>query len=134
MVLFRQIFFQINNRSQKRCSKGIQFNYKKTRCLSSLNAFDQFVFNYGFELRNGSRHSSFGAVQMIQDIFKKIPVELKRFFRADSAYANMDIYNALLILQVSFAIALTEISYMPLLEKYGDNINIGFKRNSRLRT
>jgi hypothetical protein len=95
--------------------EGVAWNYKNLWCLDSQNAFDQYELCYGWHLRAGNTFSANGAEEMIDKIFSKVPKFYKRFFRADSAYANMKVYNALLIKNVQFAICLRENSWEPLL-------------------
>jgi hypothetical protein len=89
--------------------EGVEWNYKKFRSLSSQNLFDDKGLCYGFSLRNGAAHSSVGAVEMMENAFKIIPKSIQKFYVADSAYANEDIYNSLLNHNVNFAICLPEI-------------------------
>jgi len=100
----------------------VEWNYKKFRSLSSQNLFDDKGLCYGFSLRNGAAHSSVGAVEMMENAFKIIPKSIQKFYVADSAYANEDIYNSLLNHNVNFAICLTEIVWGSLLKNYGNKI------------
>lgn len=88
--------------------EGVEYNYDNRWCLSSQNAFDEKGFCYGWNLMNGSAHSHTGAVEMIEKIFKGVPKNNKRFFRADSAYGSHKIYNALITNGVHFGICLKE--------------------------
>ena len=88
--------------------EGVEWDYKNRWCLSSQNAFDELGLCYGWNLMNGSAHSSTGAVEMIENIFSKIPKDRPRYFRADSAYGTHNIYNALVAHNVGFAICLKE--------------------------
>ncbi len=97
--------------------EGVAWNYKDMWCLDSQNAYDQYGLSYGFHLRPGNTYSGNGAVSMIEQIFSRAPISMRRFFRADSAYGNMGIYNALINKNVSFVIALKENVYRPLLTK-----------------
>ncbi|MBI2522653.1 MAG: transposase [Bdellovibrio sp.] len=90
--------------------EGVEFDgHKKQLGLSSQNAFDQYGFCYGWDLRRGATHSSVGATNMIQKIFSIIPKDSPRYFRADSAYGNVETYNTLLAHDVKFAICLSEV-------------------------
>lgn len=102
--------------------EGVAFNYANLWCLDSLDAYDEYGLAYGFQLRPGNTYSSNGAEEMIYRIFRQIPRDVKKFFRADSAFAKLDVYNALLNADVKFAIALKENIYRSLLIKYGHNI------------
>lgn len=85
--------------------EGVAWNYKNQWCLDSQNAYDQFGINYGFRLRPGNTHSSVGSTELIYSIFSKAK-EMDKWFRADSAYANKNNYNALLSQGVKFAMPL----------------------------
>ena len=88
--------------------EGVKWNYKNLWCLDSQNAYDQFGYSYGFELRPGNTFSAEGSEVMIRKIFKKIPKNMKRYFRADSAYGRVSVYNELINANVNFAIVLRE--------------------------
>ena len=96
--------------------EGLAWNYKKEWCLDSLNAYDQYGLSYGFHLRPGSSYSGNDAEWMIGNIFKVCGYE-EKYFRADSAYGNLGVYNTLLNHKVKFAIALKENVYGSILEK-----------------
>ncbi len=102
--------------------EGVDWSYKNVRGLDSQNAFDEYGFSYGFDLRPGNTYSGNGAVEMIGKIFRAIPENLKRYFRADSAYSNLNIYNELLNKKVHFAICLKENVWGSLLDKYGNKM------------
>lgn len=88
--------------------EGLAWNYKNMWCLDSQNAYDQFGYSYGFDLRAGNTFSAEGSEVMIRKIFKKIPKRLNRYFRADSAYGRVTVYNELINANVKFAIVLRE--------------------------
>lgn len=88
--------------------EGVGWNYKNLWCLDSQNAYDQFGYSYGFDLRPGNTFSGEGSEVMIRRIFKKVPKNMKRYFRADSAYGRLSVYNELINANVKFAIVLRE--------------------------
>jgi len=97
--------------------EGVEWDYKSRWCLSSQNAFDERGFCYGWNLMNGGAHSNTGAVDMIERIFKSIPKDRQRYFRADSAYGSHKIYNSLINLGVHFGICLKENVWSVILKK-----------------
>lgn len=111
-------------------SEGVDFGYRGFRCLNSQNIFDDKGLCYGFSLRKGSTYSGEGAVEMIHKTLSVVPKEINKYFRADSAYSNLHIYNILLNHHCHFALCLKENVWSPLLEKYGSKI---VWRKSRLR-
>lgn len=104
--------------------EGVGWNYKDNWCLSSQNCFDEYGLCYGWHLREGSAHSSVGAVEMLSQIMNNLPANHGKrvYFRADSAYGNKDIYNYLLLNKVNFTICLSEVSWGSLLKKYESKI------------
>ena len=102
--------------------EGVEWNYKKFRSLSSQSLFDDKGLCYGFNLREGATHSSVGAVEMMEAAFRVVPRSIQKFFVADSAYANMDVYNCLLNHNTNFAICLPEQVWGSLLKNYGNKI------------
>lgn len=59
---------------------------------------------------------------MMEKAFKVVPKSIQKYFVADAAYANTDIYNSLLNNNVNFAICLPEIVWGSLLKNYGNKI------------
>jgi hypothetical protein len=88
--------------------EGVSWNYKKMWCLDSLNAYDQYGFSYGFDLRPGNTFSAEESELMVRRIFKKLPRNMRRYFRADSAYGRKSLYDELINANVNFAIVLRE--------------------------
>lgn len=88
--------------------EGLDWNYKDMWCLDSQNVYDQYGFSYLFDLRPGNTFSGKKAERWIHLLFKKIPKQLDRWFRADSAYSNFKVFEALKAAEINFAIALKE--------------------------
>ena len=99
------------------CMEGVDWCYSKEKGYITQNAFDEFGFCYGWNLMAGNSHSHNGAVEMIERIFKNMPIDKKSYFRADSAYGSHKVYNALINHGVNFAICLSENVWGPLLDK-----------------
>lgn len=102
--------------------EGVDYGYRKVRCLNSQNIFDDKGLCYGFDLRKGNTYSSKGAVEMMENAFKVVPKSIQKFFVADSAYGSLPIYNSLLNHNVNFAICLKENVWEPQLEKCKNKI------------
>jgi hypothetical protein len=98
-------------------SEGVAFGYRKFLCLNSQNMFDDKGFCYGFKLRKGNTYSSEDAAQMIHHTLAEIPSDIKKFFRADSAYSSQEIYNTLLNQKCHFTICLKQNVWAPILTK-----------------
>jgi len=88
--------------------EGLAWNYKDMWCLDSQNTYDQYGFSYLFDLRPGNTFSGKGAERWIHLLFKKIPRHMDRWFRADSAYSSLKVFEALTTNKVNFAIALKD--------------------------
>lgn len=95
--------------------EGLEFDYKNNWGLNSQNAYDQYGFSYGFDLRPGATYSGNGAGSMIRNIFNKIPANMKKFLRGDSAYCNLEVMNAVINQNGKFALAMRENVYKPVL-------------------
>lgn len=86
--------------------EGVAYNYKNEWCLSSLQAFDQYGFQYAMEVRSGSTFTSIGVAKTIRNIFSYAPRKMHRFMRGDSGMCNIDIFNACEENNVDFVIAM----------------------------
>lgn len=102
--------------------EGVDYGYRKVRCLNSQNIFDDKGLCYGFDLRKGNTYSGKGAVEMMEKAFRIVPMSIQKFFVADSAYGNLAVYNCLLNHNVNFAICLKENVWEPQLEKCKNKI------------
>jgi hypothetical protein len=98
-------------------SEGVDFGYRKFRCLNSQNLFDDKGICYGFKLRKGNTYSAVDAPEMLYQTFSKIPKHIKKQFRADSAYSNSEIYNVCLNQNSNFVICLKENVWSSVLAK-----------------
>ncbi|MCK5882502.1 MAG: transposase, partial [Bacteriovoracaceae bacterium] len=97
--------------------EGVEYNYKSIKCLDSQNCFDEYGFCYGWDLRKGATYSSNGTSEMLERILPHVKHK-EVYFRADSAYSNLRIYNTLLNNNVKFAICMKENSWGRLIENY----------------
>ena len=89
-------------------SEGVAYGYRKELCLNSQNLFDDKGICYGFKLRKGNTHSVADAPEMLYQALKIIPSDIKKYFRADSAYSSSEIYNICLNQKCNFVICLKE--------------------------
>lgn len=103
--------------------EGVAYNYKSNWCLDSQNAYDEYGFHYAHEVRPGSTYSGNGAEPLIRKIFKKVPPNVRRFFRADSAFGRLTVYNELINANVKFAIVLKKNIYENILDLNLNTIN-----------
>ena len=120
-----KIVFRMDSSDHEQCGwkmEGVDYGYRKVRCLNSQNIFDDKGLCYGFDLRKGNTYSSKGAVEMMENAFRVVPKSIQKFFVADSAYGSLPIYNCLLNHSVNFAICLKENVWEPQLEKCKNKI------------
>lgn len=98
-------------------SEGVDFGYQKFPCLNSQNVFDDKGICYGFKLRKGNTHSAADAPEMLYQSLKVIPSDIKKYFRADSAYSSSEIYNICLNQNCNFVICLKKNVWSSVLAK-----------------
>jgi|SaaInlStandDraft_6_1057023.scaffolds.fasta_scaffold29624_1 hypothetical protein len=95
--------------------EGLEWDYKRNWGLNSQNAYDQFGFSYGFDLRPGATYSGNGAGSMIRNIFNQVGSQMKKYLRGDSAYCNLEVMNSVINQNGKFALAMRENVYKPIL-------------------
>ncbi len=98
-------------------SEGVDCGYQKFPCLNSQNLFDDKGICYGFKLRKGNTHSAADAPEMLYQALKIIPSDIKKYFRADSAYSSSEIYNICLNQNCNYVICLKENVWSSVLAK-----------------
>ena len=79
--------------------------------------FDDKGICYGFKLRKGNTYSAVDAPEMLYNAMKIIPKDIKKQFRADSAYSNSEVYNVCLNKNCNFVICLKENVWSSVLAK-----------------
>jgi hypothetical protein len=60
--------------------EGVEWNYKGHWCLDSLQAYDQYGFQYWLYVRPGATFTSNGLAELIHQVFKKVPKSWLVFF------------------------------------------------------
>jgi hypothetical protein len=95
--------------------EGVAWNYANKWGLDSLQAFDQFGFQYWMDVRSGNTASGSGVPGVIRQVFKGLPRMMNRYLRADSAMCYFDVFNACLDLRVDFVIAMRANMSDPLI-------------------
>lgn len=94
--------------------EGVRYSgYKGYNCLDSLQAFDQYGFQYWMEVREGATFTANNASTVIERVFRQVPKNMWRFLRADSGYCNFDVMRACAENNVSFVIAMRANMYEP---------------------
>jgi hypothetical protein len=97
--------------------EGVGFNYKNLWCLDSIQAYDQYGFQYHMDVRAGNTYSSNNSETIIHEVFKRIPVEMEKYFRGDSAFGSNEIFKALEVKGVKFVISMKENVYSTFLNR-----------------
>lgn len=97
--------------------EGVGYNYNSIWGLDSLQAFDQFGFQYHMDVRRGGSFSSNGVPGVIRNVFKQVPRFHQRYLRADSGMCNFGVFNACFDLRVNFVITMRSNMYEPLLPR-----------------
>lgn len=95
--------------------EGLAWNYAHKWGLDSLQAFDQFGFQYWMHVRKGNSFTSDGVAGVIRSVFKRLPRQMNRYLRADSGMCNFDVFNACFDLRVNFVITMRQNMWEPLL-------------------
>jgi hypothetical protein len=97
--------------------QGLAFNHKGHWGLDSLQAYDQFGFQYWMDVRPGATYTANGSSELIHHVFKKIPKKLARFIRADSGYCNVGFFNAANAADTKFVTAMKANMFEPLIKR-----------------
>jgi len=99
--------------------EGLAYNYKNLWCLDSIQAFDQFGYQYWMQVRPGNTYTSNNSSEIIDTVFRKVPRQKKhkRYLRADSGYCNVDVFNAAKVANARFVITMKENMFSPLIDK-----------------
>lgn len=108
--------------------ESVGFNYNGVWGLDSLQAFDQFGFQYWMELRAGGTFTSNGVPLVISNVLKKVHRSKRKIVRADSGMCNTDVFNACFTANAKYVIAMREQMLEPLLPYIAN-----FKRSTKIK-
>ena len=102
--------------------EGVEVNYKGIRCLDTLQAFDEFGFQYWTIVRPGATYSSNGVEEMVHGIFSRMPKtkeykKTKKYARGDSAFCNTRFFNACAVKNVRFVVCMKKNIANPLIKR-----------------
>jgi hypothetical protein len=106
-----KFILSMDSTPHKQCGKKMEklaTNYKGIWGFDSQNAYDQYGFSYLFDLRSGNTWSGTDAEIWVHKIFSKIPGSMERWFRADSAYGTIAVFEALKAAKVKYTIVLKD--------------------------
>lgn len=96
--------------------EGVDWNYKNLWCLDTLGVYDHHGFHYGMDVRAGNTYSSNGNSLLLGNILRADKTKNK-YFHGDSAFSNLDNYNTCLNGSCRFVMALSEVSWRPLMSR-----------------
>jgi hypothetical protein len=88
--------------------EGLAWNYKQEWCLDSLVTFDEVGLAHGMQLRPGNTYSSQGASAQLDEVSGGLRFDLEKFYRADSAFCNEEVFRACMRLGYRFTITAHE--------------------------
>lgn len=106
-----------NHAQHARKMEGLGGCYDGTWGLSSLQAYDQFGFNYWMAVRAGNTNTIVGSHEAIATIFQRLPRGMKKTLRADRGYCAAEIFNVCHTAQAKFVICAKQDFYLPTLHK-----------------
>jgi hypothetical protein len=95
--------------------EGLGFNYKNEWGLDSIQAFDEYGYQYWMKVRDGGTYSSNGSSEIIYEVFKKVNKRIKRYVRGDSAFCNGEFFHACFNADVKFVVAMKDNMLRPIL-------------------
>lgn len=110
--------------------EGGEFNYKHEWALDSIQAFDQFGFQYWMDVRHGSTYTANGSGEIIHAVFSKLDRKTPRFFRGDSGFCNTEVFNACAAKGVKFVTPMRQnmlASHMNRITKWNVTRRVIFK-------
>lgn len=106
------------NEQYGRKMEGVRTNYAGITGLDTIQAFDEYGFQYWNDTRPGNTHTSTGAAEIIHEIFNRMPDYLKaltRYVRADSGFCKLDFFNACAAKGAQFVVCMRRLMYNPLI-------------------
>lgn len=112
------VIYSSDSTPAEQCGKkmeGLGWNHKNQWGLDFLGIFDHHGFHYGMDVREGGTYSSNKNPLLLGNILRKTNKSINKYFHGDSAFSNIDNYNTCLNGNCHFVMALSALSYTPLL-------------------
>ncbi|MFW7377290.1 MAG: IS1380 family transposase [Oligoflexus sp.] len=106
------------NRQHGSKMEGVCYNYAGIKGLDTIHAFDEYGLQYYSDVRPGNTHTSAGSLEIIHQIFNRMPSEmsgLTRYVRADSGYCKIAFLNACAAKGAQFVVCMRKLMYQPLI-------------------
>lgn len=107
-----------SNEQHGKKMEGVCFNYNGINCLDTIQAFDEYGFQYWNNVRPGNNHTASGAQEIIHEVFNRMPdslSKLTRYVRADSGYCKKDFFHACAGKNARFVVCMRSLMYKPLI-------------------
>jgi hypothetical protein len=129
----KEFILDIDSTSHEQYGKkmeGVECNYKHQWALDSIQAFDQFGFQYWMDVRPGATYTSNGSGEIIHSVFSKVDRKTPRLLRADSGFCNTEVFNACAAKGVKFVTAMRQnmlASNMHRITKWNPTRRVIFK-------
>lgn len=99
--------------------EGVTRNYAGIKGLDSIQAFDEHGLQLWHDVRPGNTHTATGALEIIHEIFHRMPESLAgltRYVRADSGYCKIAFFNACSAKNAQFVVCMRKLMYTPLIK------------------
>ncbi len=106
------------NEQHAKKMEGVCYNYAGINGLDSIQAFDEHGLQYWHDVRPGNTHTAHGALEIIHEIFNRMPksmAHLTRYARADSGYCKIGFFDACAVKNAQFVVCMRSLMYKPLI-------------------
>lgn len=107
------------NQQYGRKMEGVCSNYAGIVGLDTICAFDENGIQYWSDVRPGNTHTATGALEIIHEIFNRMPepmAGLERRVRADSGYCKRAFFEACDAKDATFVVCMRRLMYKPLIK------------------
>lgn len=107
------------NQQYGRKMEGVRANYAGVVGLDTICAFDEYGIQYWSDVRPGNTHTAKGSLEIIHEIFNRMPKgmsHLERRVRADSGYCKNSFFEACNAKNAKFVVCMRKLMYTPLIK------------------
>ena len=99
--------------------EGVARHYTGVLGYETVQAFDEYGFQYWNEVRPGNTHTSKGSVEIVHAVFSRMPEtkqakKMRRYVRADGGYCKTDFFNACAAKGAGFVVCMRGLMLSPL--------------------
>lgn len=95
----KEFVLSLDSTKHEHCGQkieGLEWTHDRKWCLDSLQAYDEFGFQYHFALRPGATHTAEGAVEAFTRVFRRVKEtnrHKKLILLIDAGYCSYEIFN-----------------------------------------